>query len=112
MSQRFRGLVAIAAAAVVLSLCASPLAAQGKGTMGLDGYLDIELKLDSLLGPSADPVLIPLVTFFTQNIVRFHLFGFLRDLRAEKRWVTERSPRRQAIVPMPPHAERPALPDY
>ena len=31
MSQRFRGLVAIAAAAVVLSLCASPLAAQGKG---------------------------------------------------------------------------------
>ncbi len=95
-----------------LSLWSNLLAAQGKGTMGLDGYLDIELKLDSLLGPSADPVLIPLVTFFTQNIVRFHLFGFLRDLRAEKRWVTERSPRRQAIVPMPPHTERPVLPDY
>ncbi len=95
-----------------LSLWSNLLAAHGKGTMDLDGYLDIELKLDNLLGPSADPVLMPLVTFFTQNIVRFHLFGYLRDLQAEKRWVTQSSPGHRAILPMPPHRERPALPDY
>lgn len=95
-----------------LSLWSNLLAAHGKGTMDLDGYLDIELKLDNLLGPSADPLLMPLVTFFAQNIVRFHLFGHLRDLQAEKRWVTERSPRRRAVLPMPPHRERSELPDY
>lgn len=88
------------------------LAAKGKGTMDLDGYCDIELKLDNLLGDSADPVVMPLVDLLTKNIVRFHLFGYLRDLHAEKRWVTERSPRRRPVVPMPPVADRAASPDY
>ncbi|MFM1871263.1 MAG: hypothetical protein RL398_685, partial [Planctomycetota bacterium] len=85
-----------------LGLWSNLLAAQGKDTLDLDGYLDVELKLDNLLGPSADPLLMPLVTLFTQNIVRFHLAGPLRDLRAEKRWVTEGTPRRREALPMPP----------
>lgn len=88
------------------------LGANGKGSMDLDGYLDIELKLDNLLGDSADPLVMPLVDLLTKNIVRFHLFGYLRDLHAEKRWVTESSPRRRPIVPMPPVGERPSNPDY
>ncbi len=95
-----------------LGLWSNLLAAQGKGTLDLDGYLDVELKLDNLLGPSADPVLMPLVSFFTQNIVRFHLFGPLRDLRAEKRWLTEASPRRREALPMPPFRGKPTLPDF
>ena len=54
----------------------------------------------------------PFVDFLTQNIVSFHLFGHLRDLHAEKRWVTERSPTRRKVLPMPPFRERPARPDY
>ena len=95
-----------------LGLWSNLLAAQGKGTLDLDGYLDVELKLDNLLGPSADPLLMPLVTLFTQNIVRFHLAGPLRDLRAEKRWVTEGTPRRREALPMPPFRPRPTLPGY
>ncbi|MEO6593731.1 MAG: hypothetical protein ABIP94_03140, partial [Planctomycetota bacterium] len=88
------------------------LAANGKGTLQLDGYLDVEMKLDNLLGTSADPIFMPLIDLLTTNIVRFHLFGYLRDLQAEKRWVTERSPTRRQIIPMPPACPRGDLPDY
>jgi hypothetical protein len=94
------------------SLRSNLLAANGSGSLQLDGYLDVELKLDNLLGPSADPVVMPFVDFLTKNIVRFHLFGHLRDLRAEKRWVTERSPGRPSVPPMAPLWERPAPADF
>lgn len=94
------------------SLRSNLLAANGSGSLKLDGYLDVELKLDNLLGPSADPVVMPFVDFLTKNIVRFHLFGHLRDLRAEKRWVTERSPDRRSVPPMAPLWERPAIADF
>jgi hypothetical protein len=84
------------------------LAAKGKGTLALDGYLDIEMTLDNLLGTSADPLVMPLIDYLAKNIVSFHLHGYLRDLRAEKRWVTESAPRRRAVVPMPP--DRPKAP--
>lgn len=95
-----------------LSLRSNLLAANGTGTLDLDGYLDVALKIDNLLGPSADPVFMPLFEYLTQNIVRFHLFGHLRDLHAEKRWVTERSPTRPRVPPMPPFVERPKPPDF
>ena len=91
-----------------LDVASTLLAAKGKGSLDLDGYLDIELTLDNLLGTSADPLVMPLIDYLAKNIVTFHLHGFLRDLRAEKRWVTESAPRRRAVVPMPP--ERPRTP--
>ncbi|HEX5052406.1 MAG TPA: hypothetical protein VFZ65_11580 [Planctomycetota bacterium] len=95
-----------------LNVRSNLLAANGKGTLDLDGYLDIEMKLDNLLGTSADPLLMPLIDLLTTSIVRFHLFGYLRDLHAEKRWVTERSPRRRQIIPMPPARPRQPLPAF
>jgi len=95
-----------------LQLGSNLLAANGKGTLDLDGYLDVEMKLDNLLGPSADPLFMPLIRYLTQNIVTFHLFGHLRDLRAEKRWLGASSPGRQTILPMPPILARPTLPNY
>ena len=66
-----------------------------------------ELALKShLLGHSADPVFARLIDFLTQNIIRIHLFGFLRDLKAEERWLTESSPRRPPIPPLPPVMSR------
>jgi hypothetical protein len=84
------------------------LAAKGKGSLALDGYLDVEMTLDNLLGTSADPLVMPLIDYLAKNIVTFHLHGYLHDLQAEKRWVTESAPRRRPVMPMPP--ERPKVP--
>ncbi|MCB9877514.1 MAG: hypothetical protein H6835_07935 [Planctomycetes bacterium] len=88
------------------------LAAKGAGTLDLDGYLDVRMDLDNLLGSSADPLVMPLIDYLAGNLVRFHLFGYVRDLRAEPRLLTERSPRRRPVLPMPPARERPASPGY
>ncbi|MBL8729819.1 MAG: hypothetical protein JNM25_15435 [Planctomycetes bacterium] len=88
------------------------LGANGTGSLELDGYLDVRMTLDNLLGNSADPLVMPLIDLLSQNIVRFHLFGYLRDLHTEQRWVTERSPGRREIPPMPPATERQALPAF
>jgi len=88
------------------------LGANGTGSLQLDGYLDVRMTLDNLLGNSADPLVMPLIDLLSQNIVRFHLFGYLRDLHTEQRWVTERSPGRRQVPPMPPISERYDLPPY
>lgn len=88
------------------------LAARGKGRLGFDGYLDVEMTLDNLLGTSADPFVMPLISYLAQNIVSFHLHGYLRDLHAEKRWVMESAPARRAVAPMPPATPRPTAPDF
>ena len=88
------------------------LAAYGKGKLGFDGYLDVEMEIDNLLGDSADPFVMPLISYLAQNVVSFHLHGYLRDLHAEKRWVTESAPRRRAVTPMPPTTPRPQAPDF
>jgi hypothetical protein len=95
-----------------LNVQSNVLGAKGKGTLGFDGYLDIEMALDNLLGDSADPLLMPLIDYFAQNLVTFYLHGYLRDLRAEKRWVTESPPARRPSVPLPPARPRPATPGY
>jgi hypothetical protein len=95
-----------------LKLDSNLLVAEGKGTMHLDGYVDIELGLKNLLGAAADPLMMPLVTWLTNNIVSFHLFGYLRDLRAERRWLTDTTPERTGVGPLPPYCPRPAPPGF
>lgn len=94
-----------------LSLHSNLLGAKGDGTLDLDGYLDVRLQLDNLLGNTADPLLMPLIDLFAKSIVRYHLFGPLRDLRAEQRWVTESAPARLPVPPLPPiGTHRPTVP--
>ena len=88
------------------------LAAKGQGSLDLDGYLDVRMELNNLLGTSADPVVMPLIEFLAKNIVRFHLFGHLRDLHAEQRWLTESSPKRRQVLPMPPAGPPTSGPKY
>jgi hypothetical protein len=90
-----------------LQLRSNLLAATGSGWLDLDGHLDIRLQLDNLLGPSADPLLMPLVDLLTSGIVRFHLYGHLRQIQTERRWLTEQAPRRQPVPPMPPYQRPP-----
>jgi hypothetical protein len=85
-----------------LEVRSNVLAARGSGRLGFDGYLDVELTLAKLLGDSADPFVMPLLSYLAQNIVTFHLYGFLNGLRAENRWLNEGAPARRAVVPVPP----------
>jgi len=96
-----------------LKLSSNLLGASGSGTLDLDGYLDVRLTLENLLGNAADPVFMPLIEWFlTQNIVRFHLYGHLRNIKAEERWLTESSPVRPPAPPMPPRMIRRKSADY
>lgn len=85
----------------------------GRGTMSMEGYVDVRLTLDNLFGGSGNLLVLPsLVQTIAAQLLRFHLFGHLRDLRAENRWFTERDPRRRRLVPVPPRLDRPKRPDY
>ena len=95
-----------------LDVRSNVLAAKGKGSLGLDGYLEVEMTLDNLLGSSADPLVMPLIDYLAQNIVTFYLHGYLRDLRAEKRWITEAPPQRRRVAPMPPAPPQPTAPPF
>lgn len=96
-----------------LQLRSPLLAVNGKGSMTMEGYLDIVLVLDRLFGGSADLLLLPpVVQLITSNLVRFHLFGHLRDLQAEQRWFAQSDPRRRPLLPLPRHAERPQRPAF
>lgn len=95
-----------------LNVRSNLLAVNGSGTLDLDGYVDVKMKLDNILGTSADPLVMPLIDELTKSILRFHLFGYLRDLHAEKRWITEQSPERLQVLPMPPQTDRQPLPDF
>ena len=88
------------------------LAAKGKGRLDLDGYLDVEMELDNLLGQSADPLVMPLIDYLAKNLVSFRLYGHLRDLRASTEFLGARAPGRRAVLPMPPSRATPAAPGY
>jgi hypothetical protein len=96
-----------------LQLASPLLAVTGSGTMTMDGYVDVRLQLGDLFGDSADLLLLPeILRFLTNQFVRFHLYGHLRDLRAEQRWLAERNPRRQPLLPAPPRAQKAQRPDF
>ena len=88
------------------------LAVQGGGALTLDGYLDVQMKLDGLLGDSADPLLMPFLNYVAKNLISFRLFGNLRDLRASTEFLGARTPRRPPTLPMPPARARPNAPGY
>lgn len=95
-----------------LEVRSSLLAARGSGHLDLDGYLDVELTLANLLGDSADPLVMPLLSYLAQNIVTFHLHGYLGNLAAEKRWLTEEPPGRRAVMPQPPQGPTAPRPGF
>ncbi|MGC6487720.1 MAG: hypothetical protein ACON4Z_08765 [Planctomycetota bacterium] len=88
------------------------LAAVGQGQLALDGYLDVEMELDSLLGQSADPLVMPWIDYLAKNLVSFRLYGHLRDLRASTEFLGQGPPSRRAILPMPPKRTRRAAPGF
>lgn len=88
------------------------LAAKGQGKLNLDGYLDVKMELDNLLGQAADPFVMPLIDYLTKNLVSFRLYGHLRDLRANTQLVGGSTPTRPPVLPMPPTREKSKTPSY
>jgi hypothetical protein len=88
------------------------LAAKGAGQLNLDGYLDVKMELDNLLGQSADPLVMPLIEYLAQNLVSFRLYGHLRDLRASTQLVGGSTPKRPPVLPMPPARKKTKTPGY
>lgn len=96
-----------------LALSSPLVTVRGGGSMTMGGYVDVVLSTDSFLGGGADMLLLPpMIQLITNNLVRFHLFGHLRDLQAEQRWVGQRDPRQTALQPVPPRLEAPRRPDF
>ncbi|MFT4516063.1 MAG: hypothetical protein ACI91B_004785, partial [Planctomycetota bacterium] len=88
------------------------LAAKGAGQLNLDGYLDVKMELDNLLGQSADPLVMPLIQYLAQNLVSFRLYGHLRDLHASTQLVGGSTPKRPAVLPIPPARKKTKTPGY
>lgn len=88
------------------------LAAAGRGKLNLDGYLDVKMKLDNLLGKSGDPLVMPLLNYLTSNLVSFRLYGHLRDLHASTEFAGGSSPKRPEVLPMPPARKKVKTPGY
>lgn len=82
----------------------SPLVTvKGRGSMAMDGYIDMVLAFPDLFGGSADWLLLP--AFFrmlSSQVVRFHVYGYLRNPRARPRWLWQKAPGRFPIEPIPP----------
>lgn len=96
-----------------LSLASPLVTLRGGGDLTMEGYADVTVTTDAFLGGAADMLLLPpVLQMITSNLVRFHLFGHLRDLQAEQRWVGQMDPRREPLRPVPPRLERPVRPDF
>ncbi len=90
-----------------LQLVSPLLEVEGKGSIGMDGYVDLQLDFPDFFGKSADWTLIPqLVRMLSNQIVQFHLFGDLRNPKVEPVWLGQDTPSRPPLEPIPPPTTR------
>jgi len=85
---------------------------RGEGALALDGYLDVVMSVENTGGVWRDPIFIPLIGEFFGSLVRVHLFGHLRNLQFDSRLLTDSSPGRTAIQPLPPGRPAPSAPGF
>ncbi len=83
------------------------LAAEGKGTVTLDGYVNMSMDFPDLFGKKADWLILPpVVRTLTNSVVGFQIYGYLRAPKARPRWLWQDKPDRVPLGPIP--ARRPA----
>jgi len=79
-----------------IRLKSSFLNVDGKGKVTLDGYSDILLSLRAFGGG------IPFLDRFVGSIVKFQIYGYLREPRDRPVWLGQRRSRRRLLTPLPP----------
>ena len=80
----------------------------GSGSIGPDGYMDIVIEFPNFFGTAGDWLILPqLMRALTSQVVRFHLYGYLRWPKARPRWLFQSTPGRRDIEPIPAHTPQP-----
>jgi hypothetical protein len=74
----------------------------GNGRVTLDGYVDLVLEFPDLFGTPGDIVILPsILRFLSSQVVRFHVYGWLRHLKARPRLLWQSDPGRPRSQPLP-----------
>lgn len=78
------------------------LSVAGSGSVTMDGYVDMTISLDDMFGTDADWLVLPsIVRMLTTEVVKFHVYGYLRAPQARPQWMWESSPDRVPLGPIP-----------
>jgi hypothetical protein len=92
-----------------LTLGSQILTVQGKGTLTMDGYLDMTIELPDLFGDAASFLILPeLLHSAVATVLEFKLHGYLRDLEVTPLTLFQRTPARRSLDPIA--AQLPDLP--
>jgi hypothetical protein len=82
------------------------LTATGRGSVDMDGYVDLRLDFPDFFGRSADWLLLPqALRALTSELARFQIHGHLRDPQTRPLWLGRDPAKRAALGPIP--ASRP-----
>lgn len=87
---------------------ASPIVTvEGSGHLGLDGYVDLVLTFPKLFGRPGELLILPsMLHALTAELVRIHLYGWLRNTQARTRLRWQDNPGRAPLGPLPAAGER------
>lgn len=78
------------------------LTATGRGTVDMDGYVDLRLDFPDFFGRSADWLLLPqALRALTSELARFQIHGHLRDPQTRPLWLGRSPAKRAALGPIP-----------
>jgi len=74
----------------------------GRGSVAMDGYIDMEIELPDLFGDAADFLLLPQILHnAVAQVLQFKLHGYLRDPEVTPLTPFQRTPARRPIQPIP-----------
>ena len=83
------------------------LSAGGKGSVDMDGYLDLRIDFPDFFGRSADWLLLPqAMRALTSELARFQVHGHLRDPKTRPLWLGRDPAKRAALGPIPASSAR------
>lgn len=76
---------------------------EGKGTLDMDGYMDIDLSVPKLFGSAASLLILPpLLNEVIAKFARFKVYGYIRDPQIEHVMLFSEGFARQSLAPIPP----------
>ncbi|MEE2886812.1 MAG: hypothetical protein VX951_05215, partial [Planctomycetota bacterium] len=76
---------------------------EGEGTLDMDGYMDIDLNVPRLFGSAANILILPpLLNEVFAKIVRFKVYGYIRDPKIDHLMPFSPGFARQSLAPIPP----------
>lgn len=86
-----------------LSIQSKVLGVNGSGSIGLDGYVDMVLRAEGLLGDENTWLFVPwAISAITNGVLRIHVYGHLRTIKDQSRFLLQSDPGYQPLSPLPP----------